>query len=98
MRTFHIGGAASRAAEQSNLEAKTKGTVRFVNLNTVRNRDEHLTVMNRNGEIVVIDANGREREKYPAVYGAKLMVADGQPVEKGQLIAEWDPYSTPIVT
>jgi len=98
MRTFHIGGAASRRAEQSSLEAKTKGKVRFLNVNTVRNAEGHLIVMNRNGEIAVIDANNREREKYPIVYGAKLLLKDGDEVEKGKLIAEWDPYSTPIVS
>src|SRR6476620_8233808 len=67
MRTFHIGGTASRRAEQSSLEAKTKGSVKFHNIVTVRNKEGHLTVMNRNGEVAVIDQNGREREKYPVV-------------------------------
>jgi DNA-directed RNA polymerase subunit beta' len=98
MRTFHIGGTASRRAEQSSLEAKTKGKIRFHNLVTVRNKEGHLTVMNRNGEIAVIDANNREREKYPVVYGAKVLVKEGDTVEKGKLMAEWDPYSTPIIT
>ncbi len=98
MRTFHIGGAASRRAEQSSLEAKTKGSIKLINVVAVANKEGHLTVMNRNGEVAVIDANGREREKYSIVYGAKLLFKDGAPVEKGQLIAEWDPYSTPIVT
>ena len=98
MRTFHIGGTASRRAEQSSLEPKTKGKVKYLNVTTVRNKEGHLTVMNRNGEIAIIDANGREREKYPVVYGAKVMKKDGEEVEKGALIAEWDPYSTPIIT
>jgi len=98
MRTFHIGGAASRRAEQSSLEAKTKGKVKFNNLVTVKNTDGNFTVMNRNGELIILDAQNREREKYPLVYGAKLMVNEGDPVEKGKLMAEWDPYSTPIVT
>ncbi len=98
MRTFHIGGTASRRAEQSSLEAKTKGKVKFLNIVTVRNKEGHLTVMNRNGELAVIDVNNREREKYQIVYGAKLLVKDGDPVEKGMLMAEWDPYSTPIIT
>jgi DNA-directed RNA polymerase subunit beta' len=98
MRTFHIGGTASRRAEQSSLEAKTKGRVKLLNVVTVTNKEGHLTVMNRNGEIAVIDANNREREKYSIVYGAKLLVKDGDPVEKGKLMAEWDPYSTPIIT
>jgi len=98
MRTFHIGGTASRRAEQSSLEAKTKGKIKFHNVVTVTNKEGHLTVMNRNGELAVIDANGREREKYPIVYGAKVLVKEGDPVEKGKLMAEWDPYSTPIIT
>ncbi len=98
MRTFHIGGTASRRVEQSSLEGKTKGTVKFINLNTVKNKEGYLTVMNRNGEISVLDANHREREKYPVVYGAKILVKDGDSTEKGKLLAEWDPYSTPIIT
>ncbi len=98
MRTFHIGGTAFRRAEQSNLEAKTKGKVKFYHVVTVLNKEGYLTVMNRNGEIAVIDSNQREREKYPIVYGAKLLVKEGDLVEKGKLMAEWDPYSTPIIT
>jgi DNA-directed RNA polymerase subunit beta' len=98
MRTFHIGGTASRRAEQSSLEAKTKGKLKFINVVTVKNKEGFLTIMNRNGELAVIDANNREREKYPLVYGAKLLLKDGDSVEKGKLIAEWDPYSTPIIT
>jgi DNA-directed RNA polymerase subunit beta' len=98
MRTFHIGGTASRRAEQSSLEAKTKGRVKFHNVVTVVNKEGHLTVMNRNGEIAVLDSNNREREKYPIVYGANLLVKDDESVEKGKLMAEWDPYSTPIIT
>ncbi len=98
MRTFHIGGAASRRAEQSSLEVKTKGTVKFLNLVTVKNKEGHLTVMSRNGEIAILDQNNREREKYSMVYGAKVLVKDGDSVEKGKLVAEWDPYSTPIIT
>jgi DNA-directed RNA polymerase subunit beta' len=98
MRTFHIGGAASRSAEQSNLLAKTKGSVKFHNVITVKSRDGSLIVMSRNGEITVIDNNGRERERYSLVYGAKLMITENSPVERGTLIAEWDPYSTPIIS
>ena len=98
MRTFHIGGAASRSAEQSNLMAKTKGSVKFHNVITVKSRDGSLIVMSRNGEITVVDANLRERERYSIVYGAKLMITENTPVERGTLIAEWDPYSTPIIS
>ena len=98
MRTFHIGGAASRSAEQSTLQAKTKGTLKFFNVNTVKARDGSLTVLSRNGEIAIIDANNRERERYAIVYGAKLLLTEGTAVERGAVIAEWDPYSTPIIS
>jgi DNA-directed RNA polymerase subunit beta' len=98
MRTFHIGGAASRRAEQSNIEAKTKGSVKYFSVTTVTNKEGYLTVMSRNGELAIFDANGRERERYSLVYGAKLLVKDGEAVEKGKLMAEWDPYATPIIT
>ncbi len=97
MRTFHIGGTASRAAEASNLHTKTKGTLKFINLMAVPAASGDLIVMNRNAEVSVIDNNGREREKYPIIYGANLKVKDGTLVERDQLIAEWDPYSTPII-
>ena len=98
MRTFHIGGTASRRAEQSSLEIKTKGKIKFINVHTVRSKEGFLVVMNRNGEMAVLDDAGREREKYPVIYGAKLLVKDGDKVDKGKLVAEWDPYSTPIIT
>jgi DNA-directed RNA polymerase subunit beta' len=97
MRTFHIGGAASRRAEQSSIEAKTKGTIKFHNVVSVINKEGFLTVMNRNGELLVLDPQGRERERYSIVYGAKLLIKDGDPTEKGKVLAEWDPYSTPIL-
>ncbi|HSA60576.1 MAG TPA: DNA-directed RNA polymerase subunit beta' [bacterium] len=98
MRTFHIGGAASRRVEQSSLEARSEGVVKFHNLKTVVNKEKGLTVMNRNGEIALMDDEGREREKYQVIYGAKLLVKDGQKVKKGAMLAEWDPYTTPILT
>ena len=98
MRTFHIGGAASKIIEQTVLEAKNSGTIKFININTVKNREGLLVVMNRNVNIAVVDSKGREKEKYPVVYGAKLLVGDGQKVEIGQRLVEWDPYSTPILT
>ncbi len=98
MRTFHIGGTASRRAEQTTLEVRTPGTINFENLKTVRNRDGDLVVMNRNGEIVILDEEGRERRRYSVIYGAKLKVNDGDRIEEGQLLAEWDPYSIPIMT
>ncbi|UCD36177.1 MAG: DNA-directed RNA polymerase subunit beta', partial [Nitrospiraceae bacterium] len=98
MRTFHIGGTATRLVEQTILEAKNGGTVKFIELSTVKNREGHLIVMNRNGGIAITDAKGREREKYSVVYGAKLKIKNGQKVDAGQLLVEWDPYSLPIIT
>jgi DNA-directed RNA polymerase subunit beta' len=98
MRTFHIGGAASKVVEQTVLEAKNSGTIKFINISTVKNREGLLVVMNRNGSIAVVDSRGREREKYSIVYGAKLMVKNSQKVDIGQKLVEWDPYSTPILT
>ncbi len=97
MRTFHIGGAAS-VKWQTILEAKNSGTIKFINISTVKNREGLLVVLNRNGNIAIVDAKGREKEKYSIVYGAKLMVTNGQKVEMGQKLVEWDPYSTPILT
>ena len=98
MRTFHIGGAAARVVERTVLESKNPGIIKFININTVRNREGLSVVMNRNGSIAVVDPKGREKEKYSVVYGAKLLVENGQKVEIGQRLVEWDPYSTPILT
>ncbi|MBI1987476.1 MAG: DNA-directed RNA polymerase subunit beta' [Nitrospinae bacterium] len=98
MRTFHIGGTASRIVEQSTTEAKKGGIARYVNLKTVVNKDSDIVVMNRNGQLVVHDEEGREKERYPIVYGAKLKVKDGQMVSEAQRLVEWDPYTTSILT
>ena len=98
MRTFHIGGTASRRAEQTTLECRIDGKVKFINLKTVKNREGNLIVMNRNGEIAILDENGRERRRYSVIYGAKLKVKDGQKVKEGEMLAEWDPYSIPVLT
>jgi DNA-directed RNA polymerase subunit beta' len=101
MRTFHIGGTASRRAEQTTLEARNEGIVRLHNVNTVLSRDGSLIVMSRRGEVVIAVPAGqgeRERERYPLVYGAKLRKNDNDPVKAGELIAEWDPFTTPIIT
>ncbi|OGP62724.1 MAG: DNA-directed RNA polymerase subunit beta'', partial [Deltaproteobacteria bacterium RBG_13_47_9] len=98
MRTFHIGGTASRRAEQTTLECRIDGRVKFINLKTVRNREGNLIVMNRNGEIAILDENGRERRRYSVIYGAKLKVKDGQKIKDGEMVAEWDPYSIPVLT
>jgi len=97
MRTFHIGGTASRVAEQSTLEAKGSGIVRFQNLRTVHTAQGDLVVMNRNGAIAIVDEKGRRKEFYPVVYGAHLKVDDGTPITAGQILAEWDPFTTAIL-
>src|SRR5438477_1203482 len=97
MRTFHIGGTATRRAEASTIENRHAGTVHFHALRTVKRKDGSLIVMNRNGEVVVADENGRERERYTVIYGAKLNVREGQKIEIGTQLAEWDPFATPIV-
>jgi DNA-directed RNA polymerase subunit beta' len=98
MRTFHIGGAAQRGAEQSSIEAVTDGTVKIRNLNVVKNSSGLLVVMGRNLELVLLDGNGRERANHRVPYGARLLVNDAAKVEKGQRLAEWDPYTMPIIT
>jgi DNA-directed RNA polymerase subunit beta' len=104
MRTFHIGGTASRRAEQTTLESRNEGFLKFINVNTVTNKDGDLVVMNRNGEVAVVDfpegdkGRERERERYPVVYGAKLKKKDGAKIKAGELLAEWDPYTIPILT
>ncbi|QCQ21062.1 DNA-directed RNA polymerase subunit beta' [Desulfoglaeba alkanexedens] len=98
MRTFHIGGTASKRIEQTSITNRYPGTVRFVNLHTVKNREGDLVAMNRNGEIAIVSETGRERERYVIVYGAKLKVPDGQAVDAETLLAEWDPFTLPILT
>jgi DNA-directed RNA polymerase subunit beta' len=98
MRTFHIGGTASRRVEQADIKARNKGLVKFINLETVENINGELVVMNRNGEVAIISPNGRERERYPVIYGARLFKKDGALVEPLDLIALWDPYTMPILT
>jgi DNA-directed RNA polymerase subunit beta' len=98
MRTFHIGGTASRISEQSTLEARNAGTARFQGLQVVQAKDGNFVVMNRSGSLVVQDVKGRDRERYPVVYGARLKVKDGQAVEQGQILVEWDPYTFSILT
>jgi DNA-directed RNA polymerase subunit beta' len=102
MRTFHIGGTASRVSEQSTLEARHKGTVRFDGLIAVEGREKDsakaLIAMNRSGSINIVDDKGVVRERYAVVYGARLKVKDGQEVQKGQVLVEWDPYTFSILT
>ncbi|MCP4707163.1 MAG: DNA-directed RNA polymerase subunit beta', partial [Planctomycetes bacterium] len=98
MRTFHIGGTASRRVEQTTLEAQHNGVVSYLNIDVIKNREGSLIVMNRNGQIAILDEDDRERERFPVIYGAKLLIKDGDKVKVGQILAEWDPFSTPIMT
>ncbi|MCD4805295.1 MAG: DNA-directed RNA polymerase subunit beta', partial [Desulfobacterales bacterium] len=97
--TFHIGGTASRRVEQADIRARVDGTVSFIDLNIVENADKEFVVMNRRGgELAIIGEAGRERERFPAIYGAHVEVKDGQKVKTGDLLATWDPFATPIIT
>ena len=98
MRTFHIGGVAGGVSEVTKHEARVPGTVKFEDLRVVRNREGDLVAMNRNGLILLIDERGREAARYQIVYGATLKVADGQRVDEGQELAEWDPFTFAILT
>ena len=97
MRTFHLGGTASRAVEQSIHVARVDGKIRFEGVHTIENRHGTLTAMARNGEMVLVDSYDRERERYKIIYGATLNVRDGDSVKKGDTIAEWDSYASPIL-
>tara|TARA_B100000609_G_scaffold199524_1_gene203725 strand:+ start:62953 stop:67083 length:4131 start_codon:yes stop_codon:yes gene_type:complete len=97
MRTFHLGGTASRAVEQSVHNARYDGKVKFEGVQTVENKEGRLIVMNRNGELITFDSSGRERDRVKLVYGATLYVKEGEEITKGMKLAEWDPYSNPIV-
>jgi DNA-directed RNA polymerase subunit beta' len=98
MRTFHIGGAATRAAEQSTQDAKSNGFARYIGVNTVRTARGEIIAMNRNGIVAVVDDKGREKERYQVVYGAKILAEDGAPVTANQKLLEWDPYTFSILT
>jgi DNA-directed RNA polymerase subunit beta' len=98
MRTFHIGGAASRSAAASSITVKAAGTARLHNIKTVKNRHGNLAAVSRSGELGVIDDHGRERERYKVPYGAVITVAEGDRVEGGQEVASWDPHTHPIIT
>ncbi len=98
MRTFHIGGAASRAAAVDNITVKTTGSVKFNNLKSVEHANGSLVAVSRSGEVSVLDAQGRERERYKLAYGATITVKDGDAVKIGQTVAHWDPHNHPIVS
>jgi DNA-directed RNA polymerase subunit beta' len=98
MRTFHIGGAASRAAAASSVEVRNRGVIRFHHIKTVQHDKGHLVAVSRSGEIGVIDDFGRERERYKIPYGAMINVKEGDTVTAGQVVATWDPHTHPVVT
>ena len=99
MRTFHVGGAASRAAAASGVESKAAGTIRFnQNMRYVANAKGEKVVISRSAEVAVADEMGRERERHKLPYGAMLLVDDGQAMKAGTLLATWDPHTRPIVT
>jgi len=99
MRTFHIGGAASRATAENNIQVKTDGIVKIRNLKTVyQESSNHLVAVSRSGEMIVCDVQGGEREQYKIPYGATLAVKDGDQVSAGQMVAQWDPHTHPIIT
>jgi DNA-directed RNA polymerase subunit beta' len=98
MRTFHIGGAASRASAENSVQVKTTGTLKLHNAKFVINSDEKVVIVSRSTEITIIDDQGREKERYKVPYGAILTTKDGSTVEAGEVVANWDPHSHPIVT
>jgi len=98
MRTFHIGGAASKTITVNNVQVKTQGTVKLHNMKYVQNKSGKYTTVSRSGELVVYDGNGRERERYKVPYGAEIAVKEGDKVSAGQVVATWDPHVHPIVT
>ena len=98
MRTFHIGGAAQKGAEQASVEVPFAGVMKLDNGHVVINSEGHGLVLSRNCEIVIEDAQGREKSRHNIPYGTKLLVAEGDKVKKGQKIAEWDPFTVPVIT
>ena len=98
MRTFHIGGAASRAAAVDNVSVKGGGVVRLHNLKIVQHADGHNVAVTRSGELSIVDEHRRERERYKIPYGAVLSVSEGDAVTGGQMVASWDPYTHPVVS
>lgn len=98
MRTFHIGGAASRATAANNIQIKTKGVIRLHNIKTVTHENKNLVAVSRSGEVTIVDEFGRERERYKVPYGAVISAQDNSPVEAGQVIATWDPHTHPVIS
>ncbi len=98
MRTFHIGGTASRRVEQADIRARTSGTIKFIDLKVAKNSEKHQVVMNRRGGKFTISDGERELESFPVIYGAHLQVKDGQKVKADDMLATWDPFTTPILS
>jgi DNA-directed RNA polymerase subunit beta' len=98
MRTFHIGGAASRATAANNIQIKTKGVIRLHNIKTVTHKNKNLVAVSRSGEVTIVDEFGRERERYKVPYGAVISAQDSSAVEAGQVIATWDPHTHPVIS
>ena len=98
MRTFHIGGAASRSAAANNIEIKNTGVVKLNNIKTVKHHKGYLVAVSRSGEVSVSNEQGRERERYKVPYGATITVEDAASVKQGQVVANWDPHTHPVVT
>ncbi|MBN2358142.1 MAG: DNA-directed RNA polymerase subunit beta', partial [Deltaproteobacteria bacterium] len=98
MRTFHIGGIASGQHTATSHENRAEGVIKFQNLSVVERKDGTLVAMNRNGEIVIADETGREREHYPVNFGSRVLIKEGIRVQPGTTLAEWDPFSVPILT
>ncbi|MBK5291688.1 MAG: DNA-directed RNA polymerase subunit beta' [Acidobacteriia bacterium] len=98
MRTFHIGGTATRIAEQSTQDAKSAGFAKYIGINTVLNAKGNIIAMNRNGIFAIVDDKGRERERYPVVYGAHILYPEGAPIKANAVLLEWDPYTFSILT
>jgi len=98
MRTFHIGGAASRASAVDNIQVKMNGTVRLVNIKVVERENGELVAVSRSGELALADENGRERERYKLPYGATIKVKEGASVQAGDIVANWDPHTHPIIS
>lgn len=98
MRTFHIGGAASRASAENSVQVKNTGTLKLQNAKFVTNSEDHLVITSRSSELTVIDELGREKERYKVPYGTILNKKDGEAITSGDIIANWDPHTHPIIT
>ncbi len=98
MRTFHIGGIASKVAEQTKLQTLNGGIVKYMDIRSVTLKNGEVVIMNRNGGMIIQDDEGREKERYKVIYGARLKVANNQRVNEGDTLAEWDPYTLSILT